>query len=401
MKTLMLILITTALTINSYSQRTLTDKQWIEDFDFIVNRLDSVHPNPYTNIKKEQFQIEIKNFKEKIPAYTDNEIIVGFLRIITLIKDGHTRLHGNYLTKKWYPIRIEQFTDGFFITASADKYAKSIGSKVIQINNHTVEEVFTKILNITPHDNEFGQKYFLPMFFTMNSVMSGLHFTDNSENITLLIENNEHKETNLFIEPIEYKSNDDLSWYWGEYGVPGGAYTNIIMNHKDSPLYLKNYNESFWFEYIKDKNAVYFGFNECSGDDNFESFNRGLWKFIDSCKVENLIIDLRNNFGGTNSILEPLIHEIIKHDKINQEGHLYVIIGCKTFSAAVHCATWIEYHCHPVFVGESTGAAPNHYVDPDFSVLPNSEILLMGRIKIRNNSLLIITCVKSTKGGLI
>ena len=366
-------------TINSYSQRTLSDKQWIEDLAFMVNRLESVHPNPYINIKKEQFQIEVKHLKEKIPNYTDNEIIVEFLRIITLIKDGHTRLHGNNLTKKWYPIRIEQFSDGFYITASANKYAKYSGSKVIQINNYTVEEVFDKIKNITPHDNEFLQKYLSPMYLIMSSVVSGLHITDTSENLTFLIENSDHKQNKLLIESIEYKSNDDLGWYWKEYAIPYADYTNIMMHDKDLPLYLKNYNKPFWFEYIKDKNSVYFCFNECSdsNSESFENFNKGLWEFIDLRKVDSLIIDLRNNFGGTNSILKPLIHGIIKHNKINQEGHLFVIVGCKTFSAAMHCATWIEYHCNPIFVGEPTGASPNHFADADFSYLPNSKILLM------------------------
>jgi hypothetical protein len=372
-----ILFIAAAFTIPACSKKTLAGKPWIEDLDFMVNRLNSVHPNPYVHIKKEQFQKEVKNLKGKIPNLTENEIIVEFLRLITLIQDGHTRLHGNRLTTKWYPIRIEQFSDGFFMTASANKYAQFIGSKVIQINDHPVEEVFDKIKLITPHDNESLKKYFAPMFLTMDSIVSGLHLADNSGNIILLIETADHQRSKLRIESIEYKSNDDLSWYWKEYGVPGEAYKNIMMTNKELPLYQKNYTKPFWFERVKDRNAVYFAFNECSGNDNFERFNKGLWEFIDSSKADYLIIDLRNNFGGTNSILKPLLHEIIKHDRINQEGHLFVIIGCKTFSAAMHCATWIEFHCHPIFVGEPTGAPPNHFADADFSYLPNSKMLLM------------------------
>ena len=72
-----------------------------------------------------------------------------------------------------------------------------------------------------------------------------------------------------------------------------------------------------------------------------------------------------------------MLHEIIKHDEINKKGNLFIITSKKTFSAALHCATWIEFHCNPIFVGEPTGAAPNHYADPDFSLLPNSKLLLM------------------------
>lgn len=372
------LLISVVLTISAYSQRSLSDKQWIEDLDFMSKRLDSIHPNPYTHIQKEPFLIAMDQLKEKIPVYTDDEVIAGLLRIITLIGDGHTRLHGNNLTRKWYPVRIEQFSDGYYITACPDKYSKFITSKVIRVNNHPVEEVFTKIMSVVPHDNEYGQRYFLPMFFMMSSVLSGLHFSDGLGDLTLLIENAGHQQAQLHIEAVDYRSNEDLGWYWRENGVPGGNYVNIMSDHQSSlPLYLKHYNKPFWYEHIQDKNAVYFGFNECSGNDDFEGFNKDLWRCIDSCRVEYLIIDLRNNFGGTNSILEPLIQEIIKHDHINRKGHLFVITGGKTFSAAMHCATWIEYHCDAIFAGQPTGSSPNHFADPDFSFLPNSKILLM------------------------
>lgn len=360
-----------------FSQRTLSDEQWIEDIDFIIHRIDSVHPNPYLYISKDQFHSEISNLKLKIPVYSDNEIIVKLLQIITLIRDGHTRLHGNNLTKEWYPIRIEEFPDGYFITSCSNKYKEAIGSEVIRINNHPAGNVFEMTKSITPHDNEFSQKYFSPLLLTMTSVFSGFHINDSSGILKLYTKNIDNQEITLQIDPVEFKSADDLAWFWRQYGVPCESYSNIISGNNSVPLYLKNYDKPFWFEYLKKDTAVYFAFNECLGDNGFEKFNKDLWECIDSVKAKYLIIDLRNNFGGSNSILQPLIHEIIRHDEINQKGKLFVLIGRKTFSAAMHCATWIEYHCNPIFIGEPTGSAPNHFAGPDFSILPNSGILLM------------------------
>jgi hypothetical protein len=110
----------------SYSQRALTDEQWIEDLDFMISRLDSIHPNLYANIYKEQMQERVKELSEKIPILSDNEIIVELLKIVTTIHDGHTRLHGKNLTKKWYPLRIEKFSDGYYITAINKEHSKFI-----------------------------------------------------------------------------------------------------------------------------------------------------------------------------------------------------------------------------------------------------------------------------------
>jgi hypothetical protein len=379
-KTISVIVLSIVFSINVYSQRSLSDKQWIEDLEFFTKRLDSIHPNPYKNISKDHFQIEIENLKSKIPAYSDNEIIVEFLRIISLVIDGHTRLHGNRLTSKWYPLRIERFSNGYYITAITKEYSGYFGAKIISVNNQPVDSVFLKIKQIIPHDNPFGQDYFAPMYFAMSSILCGLHIIKSTDDsLVLNLKINDHMNDRLILKSIDFQTGDDLSWFWKEYAVPDKDYINILKSDSILPLYLKKYIHPFWYEYLKELNTVYFAFNECASDENnsFESFNNKLWKFIDSVKAKYLIIDLRNNFGGTNSIIMPLLHEIIKHDDINKKGNLFIITSKKTFSAALDCASWIELHCNPIFVGEPTGAGPNHSADPDFSYLPNSKILLM------------------------
>jgi len=364
----------------SFSQRAQTDKQWIEDLNFMINRIDSIHPNFCTILNREQIQEKTKKLREKIPILSDNEIIVELLNIITSIQDGHTRLHGNNLTKKWFPLRIEKFPDGYYITAITKEHSKFIGAKVLAFNNQPADDVLEKIKEITPHDNSYGQDYFAPLYLTMSSILSGLHIIKSSNDVLIVrVRIKGQNDDELILNSAEFQTGDDLSWFWRDYAVPAKEYANILSVDSILPIYLRRYKQPFWFDFIKENNTVYFAFNECVNDDNnnFESFNNKLWSYIDSVKAKHLIIDLRNNFGGTNSHIIPLIHEIIKHDSINKKGNLFLITSKKTFSAALDCATWIEFHCNPIFVGEPTGAAPNHYADPDFSYLPNSKILLM------------------------
>jgi hypothetical protein len=214
----------------------------------------------------------------------------------------------------------------------------------------------------------------------MTSILCGFHIIKSSDDFLIVnVKIKGQKDEKFVLNSTEFQTGDDLSWFWRDYAVPANEYENILSVDSILPLYLKKYNLPFWYDFIKENNTVYFAFNECVNDENsnFEGFNSKLWSYIDSVKAKHLIIDLRNNFGGTNSHIMPLIHEIIKHDSINKKGNLFIITSKKTFSAALDCATWIEFHCNPIFVGEPTGAAPNHYADPDFSYLPNSKILLM------------------------
>src|SRR6267143_154269 len=52
------------------------------------------------------------------------------------------------------------------------------------------------------------------------------------------------------------------------------------------------------------------------------------------------------------------------------KGHLFVITGRLTFSAAMNLASRLEHETHATFVGEPTGSRPNHYGEAVTLTLP-------------------------------
>ena len=53
-------------------------------------------------------------------------------------------------------------------------------------------------------------------------------------------------------------------------------------------------------------------------------------------------------------------------------GRLFVLTDVDTYSAAVCCAARLERETLAVFVGEATGAGPNHCGDAERTVLPGT-----------------------------
>src|SRR5262249_28822484 len=134
---------------------------------------------------------------------------------------------------------------------------------------------------------------------------------------------------------------------------------------------------NYWFEYNPEKRMVYFQYNRV-GDDPQETLARfcdRLFKFINEHEVEKLVIDMRWNPGGDTTIGLPLIWGLIRCEKINQTGRLFVIIGRRTFSAAQNGATFIERNTKAIFVGEPTGSSPNFIGEDNAFELPYSKIM--------------------------
>jgi len=151
------------------------------------------------------------------------------------------------------------------------------------------------------------------------------------------------------------------------------------MNEKSKnklPLYLKNLENEFWFEYQKDIKIVYCQLNQIrnKGNQSLKDFGKELATFIKKNEVNALVLDIRLNNGGNGLLNRDFLLEIIKAEKINQKGKFYTIIGRKTFSAAMLLTTQLDQYTETIFIGESTGGKPSHIGDDNPIVLPYSGI---------------------------
>ncbi|MCB1025955.1 MAG: tetratricopeptide repeat protein, partial [Acidobacteria bacterium] len=89
---------------------------------------------------------------------------------------------------------------------------------------------------------------------------------------------------------------------------------------------------------------------------------------------DKLVLDIRFNGGGNNTLIKPIIRGIIKLDNIDRPGHLFVITGRETFSAAQNLTNELENWTKVTFVGEPTGSHVNLYGDAKTYEMPNSKL---------------------------
>jgi hypothetical protein len=175
----------------------------------------------------------------------------------------------------------------------------------------------------------------------------------------------------------------------GPAGIPfASAFTGT---EKDLPLYLRHLdgNHNYWFVHDREHRAIYMQFNLIvhQQDESFDEFYSRMFAYIDdnADSIEKLILDLRFNNGGNGPMVLPFINEIIKRENINQVGHLYTLIGRRSFSAAVLLVAEMMLHTQTLLVGEPTGAAQNMFSDQvSFGTLPNSGAALILSSEIFN-----------------
>jgi hypothetical protein len=128
------------------------------------------------------------------------------------------------------------------------------------------------------------------------------------------------------------------------------------------PLYRQNLNQNYWFTFIESSRTLYFAYNKCEEIPGrpFARFNDQLWSAFDTLAVERLVIDLRNNGGGSSNILDPFLAAAMARSARLGAIPLALIIGRATFSSGMMNA--IALHEGPVVsYGEPTGGSSSHY----------------------------------------
>jgi len=143
-----------------------------------------------------------------------------------------------------------------------------------------------------------------------------------------------------------------------------------VTPFKEQPLFRQNPQETFWYKYLPEHGTVYCSFR---GYQDLGSHAEGLFKLIKERKPDKLVIDLRQNGGGDYTQgLKYVVHPIRDLPAINKKGHLFVLIGVNTFSAAMSNAAHFRYQTNAILAGRPIGEKPNSYQEPREFTLPNS-----------------------------
>jgi tetratricopeptide (TPR) repeat protein len=269
-----------------------------------------------------------------------------------------------------FPVNFYLYKDGLFVRSAKAEYAEVVGAKLLKVGKVPAEDAYKTVSDIVPRDNEMGVKEGAPHLLSMPEILNGLGLTDSTESVQYTFEaNGKQIVVNVKAVPVS-EIIDHLRTGSGKWVDAHDA------AKAPTPLWLKDPRNNYWFEYLADSKTVYVKYNAVQNkdDESIADFFKRVFAFGESNPVDRLVIDMRNNDGGNNVLNWPIIYGLIRSDKLNQRGKLFVIIGRQTFSAAQNGVNQLERHTNAIFVGEPSGARPNSYGDPRRFVLPNSGI---------------------------
>ncbi|HYF31744.1 MAG TPA: hypothetical protein VD993_11555 [Chitinophagaceae bacterium] len=322
----------------------------------------------------DEFNKLYRELYNSIDKKTDVQMAMELSKLMVSVKDGHSSLFPMTVKefKVTLPVQFYFFKEGLYIVAADEKYKHLVGNKVLAFEKKTVEEVTAKLSPYISRDNEMGVLQNLPSVMRHTYALHALGLTGSTEKVELKLADASGRQTTAVIAAdtsavrVDHKSVPDS---WTKF--------HQLVN-QPVPLYLKNLKSPFWFERLPNSRTLYFQWNSVRNDRTvtLSRFTDSLMKYIQDNDIDKLVIDLRWNNGGNTMLLPYFIQSVIKNDRINKRGNLFVIIGRRTFSAAQNLATYLEQQTNAIFVGEPTGSNPNFVGEEDFITLPYSKLAM-------------------------
>jgi hypothetical protein len=337
------------------------EEKWRRDLQYLFVELPKRHKNLFFKISAQQFDREIAGIIESIPKLSDSEIKLALRRLTAMIGDPHTRISFNVV--KTYPVTLYQFSDGVFVTATTDEYKSALGAKLVKIGETDIERAKEAVRPLITLENEWRFKQQFPYYLTDPENLYLLKILPSADEGDFTFDD---RNGNQFVVKLRPVSTIEGIKFITPFDSPPGK----------TPLYLRNPEQYYWYEYLPDSKALYLHYRRCANMplQPFNRFAAAVLKFMDQNPVEKVVIDLRLNGGGNSIIFEPLIKALSKRRDVNQTGRLFALIGRGTFSSACLNALKLKRETKALLVGEPTGQRPNFYGEVETMSLPYSKL---------------------------
>jgi len=364
------------------AQTHLTASQWREDLHYLVEQIQTIHPDAFHHVTQSQFMAASAKVDAEIPSLSDHEIEVELAQLVAMLGEGHSRLSlpgladpmsdvkeltpykDPSLAFHTLPVRAYLFSDGLFVVAAAPEYKSLIGSQIVQIGNLSAQSALDAVQPIINRDNDMGARLIGPDFVAVPEILSALHITKDASSVPVTFRARDGNSTKVDIAPLHV--GDLSTWISADDAI-----------HAPNSSYAAHAQENLWTEYDSASGTLLARVNviQDSPGQPVAKFASRIEALAASRTVKRFVIDFRDCHGGDNQKFRALLLTILRDTKINQLGQSFVLINRATFSAAVNATSDLERLSNSILVGEPTAGAPSSWGDPRKVTLPNSGLI--------------------------
>ena len=331
----------------------------LADLDTLLQTLESKHPNLYTQHTKAEFDAKRAEIEQNLAAMSDFDFAIALSELVALVGDSHTMVSiGTALgqSARFLPLNLAPMGDGLVITGLPAEYAEFLGGTLSAINGIPLEQVEERISPMLSADNDARRHRQFYGTFYVYEILQHYGIADQPEDIRLTVRTADGTR-DMVVDAIDSTALQAV---------------DVVRLERDAVPATAADSSQIYFMKPLDARTLYIQYNSCQQDPtlSMEDFAEQVRQSIEQNGYDRVIVDLRNNGGGSDGVIMPLYYLLA--EKHEQDGvALYTLIGDSTFSSALINA--VEFKAAgATLVGTPTGGSVDHFGEVSSFTLPNS-----------------------------
>jgi Peptidase family S41 len=349
-------------------------RRWREDLAFLRKEMPTHHANLFHDMSSAQFDSALRSIDARLPTMARHQVIVELQKLDAMVGDGHSNVgpwRDSVIAFHTLPIALYWFEEGIIVRATDSAHANLLGARLLMINGRPIDSVIARIRPLISHDNEMGIRAFVPFFIMMPEILQATGVLSNMSAMPFTFELDGKRRTETLrpagLFPM-LTGDADRSWIRRSGWIDA-------RDKAQTPLWLSDPTNIYWYKYLPDGGTLYCQINtiQQKPTDSLSAFIARAIAAADSAGADKFVLDLRLNGGGNGDFNKQILLPLIK-SRYDTPGHLYVLTGRRTWSAAQTLVTELMKYTTAIFVGEPTASHGNHYGDSYRIVMPNSGV---------------------------
>lgn len=333
-----------------------------EDLDYLYETLKTSHPDIFYNNPEESFLDRKSEIERRIETDSGFEFSMDLQSLVALVGDSHTT--SSISVNKGievFPINMASYDGKWTINLLPAENENLLGMRVETIEGLTFDKLCEKFSVLFSADNEVYLKRQVSRNFYVDDFLAYVGAKEKGEPLNIVLSDDNGNKYELELQPILV---DELMDNKISLAKLPEKRTSVPATEEDS--------EKYYFARPLNDSAYYIQYNRCMEDPNLsiEDFSRQVLSDLNNGSYSTVMIDLRNNGGGSDGFLQPILN-ISKNYADKTGAKVYGIVGERTFSSAIINAMMIK-EMGGYLAGTETGGSVDHFGSISHFTLPNS-----------------------------